>query len=97
MDKMVIPSITVICYLMGEFFKIFILKEKEKYKYIPVIVGFIGGILGIIMNLVSPFASIFNSIMIGIISGLASTGADQVIKQILKGEGNGKDTWNSEK
>lgn len=97
MNNVIVPSIVVICYLFGEFFKIFILKKKQRYKYIPVIVGFIGGILGIIMNLVSPFASIFNSIMIGIISGLASTGADQVIKQILKGEGNGKDTWNSEK
>ena len=38
------------------------------------------------MNLLNPFTDIFNSIMIGIISGLASTGANQVIKQILKGD-----------
>ena len=64
MDKMIIPSITVICYLMGEFLKIFILKEKEKYKYVPVIVGFIGGVLGLVMNIITPFTDIFNSIMI---------------------------------
>ena len=86
MDNMIIPSITVICYLLAETFKIVILKKKTRYKYVPIIVGFIGGVLGLVMNLLNPYTDIFNSIMIGIISGLASTGANQVIKQILKGD-----------
>ena len=83
---MIIPSITVICYLLAETFKIVILKKKTRYKYVPIIVGSIGGVLGLVMNLLNPYTDIFNSIMIGIISGLASTGANQVIKQILKGD-----------
>ena len=88
MDNMIIPSITVICYLIAELFKVVILKKKTRYKYVPIIVGFTGGVLGLVMNLLNPFTDIFNSIMIGIISGLASTGANQVIKQILKGDEN---------
>lgn len=88
MNNMIIPSITVICYLMAELFKVVILKKKIRYKYVPIIVGFIGGVLGLIMNIINPYTDIFNSIMIGIISGLASTGANQVIKQILKGDEN---------
>lgn len=86
MDNMIIPSITVICYLIAELFKVVILKKKTRYKYVPIIVGFIGGVLGLIMNIINPYTDIFNSIMIGIISGLASTGANQVIKQMLKGD-----------
>ena len=46
MDNMIIPSITVICYLIAELFKVVILKKKTRYKYVPIIVGFIGGVLG---------------------------------------------------
>ena len=88
MDNMIIPSITVICYLVAEFFKIVILKKKSKYKYVPIIVGFTGGVLGLIMNILNPYTDILTSMMIGILSGLASTGANQVIKQIIKKEGN---------
>ena len=68
MDNMIIPSITVICYLLAETFKLVILKKKTRYKYVPIIVGSIGGVLGLIMNLLNPFTDIFNSIMIGIIT-----------------------------
>ena len=88
MNDMIIPSITVICYLFAELFKVIILKNKNKYKYVPIIVGFIGGVLGLTMNVLYPFTDIFTSIMIGIISGLASTGANQLIKQI-KGDKDG--------
>ena len=91
MNDMIIPSITVICYLFAELFKVIILKDKTKYKCVPIIVGFIGGILGLVMNLIYPFADLFTSIMIGIISGLASTGANQIIKQLKKVQENGTD------
>ena len=87
MSDLVIPSITVICYLIAELFKVIIFKDENKYKYVPIIVGFVGGGLGVILNLLTPFTDIFTSIMIGIISGLASTGANQIIKQFKKGYG----------
>ena len=88
MNDMVIPSITVICYLFAELFKVIIFKDENKYKYVPIIVGFIGGILGLVMEIINPITQdYFSSIMIGIISGLASTGANQIIKQLKKGYG----------
>lgn len=86
-----IPVIAIICYLVGEFFKLVILKKKSRYKYIPVIVGSIGGVLGLMIYFISPELLLnttnpFVAITIGIISGLASTGGNELVKQILKKE-----------
>ena len=86
-----IPVIAIICYLVGEFFKLVILKKKSRYKFIPVIVGSIGGVLGLIIYFVSPellfnATNPFAAITIGIISGLASTGGNELVRQILKKE-----------
>ncbi|MDE5868233.1 MAG: phage holin family protein [Anaeroplasmataceae bacterium] len=86
-----VPVIAIICYLVGEFFKLVILKKKTRYKFIPVIVGSIGGVLGLIIYFVSPellfnATNPFAAIIIGIVSGLASTGGNELIKQILKKE-----------
>ena len=87
MENLIIPSITVISYLVGEIFKVIILKKKSKYKYIPIIVGITGGVLGLINEILYPvFNNYMESIMIGIISGLASTGANQLIKQMKEGK-----------
>ncbi len=89
MENLIIPSITVISYLIGQIFKVIILKKKSKYKYIPIIVGITGGILGLVNEILYPvFNNYLESIMIGIISGLASTGANQIIKQMKEGEKN---------
>ncbi len=89
MENLIIPSITVISYLIGQIFKVIILKKKSKYKYIPIIVGITGGILGLVNEVLYPvFNNYLESIMIGIISGLASTGANQIIKQMKEGEKN---------
>ena len=37
MEYIGIPSITIICYLVGEIFKILILKKKRRNKSIPII------------------------------------------------------------
>lgn len=91
MEYVSVPVITIICYLIGEFFKLVILKKKSKYKFIPVIVGVAGGILALIIYFISPdlllnTSNPFLAFAIGIISGLASTGGNQVLKQILKKE-----------
>ena len=91
MEMVSIPVITIICYILGEFFKLAILKKKKRYKYIPIIVGSIGGILGLMMYYISPeilfhTTNPFMAIAIGIVSGLASTGGNELIKQIIKRE-----------
>lgn len=91
MEYVGIPSIIIICYLVGELFKLLILKKKSKYKYIPIIVGITGGILGVISYYISPnivlnVESPLVAISIGILSGLASTGSNELIKQIIKKE-----------
>lgn len=89
MEYVGIPSIIIICYLVGEIFKLLILKKKSKYKYIPIIVGITGGILGVISYYISPnivlnVESPLIAISIGILSGLASTGSNELIKQIIR-------------
>lgn len=91
MEIVSIPVITILCYLVGEFFKLVVLRKKKRYKYIPVIVGCLGGALGLIMYYVSPellfnATNPFAAIAIGIVSGLASTGGNELVKQILKKE-----------
>lgn len=85
MELIVIPTLTVICYLSVELFKLFV-----KKKYLPVISGSTGAILGVIAYHVTPTlidnTNILTAISIGIVSGLAATGSNQIIKQLKKGE-----------
>ncbi len=88
MNYIGIPSIIIICYLIGEIFKLLILKKKKNYKYVPIIVGTFGGLLGILTYYISPNI-ILNvedpiiAISLGIVSGLASTGSYEVITKLL--------------
>lgn len=81
-----VPFIVVCCYIIGELFKLIL--NKKTYKYIPMLLSFIGGIIGLLIYLFTPNLSISNniydSILIGIISGTSSTGYNQIIKKILK-------------
>ncbi len=97
MEMVSIPVITIMCYLIGEFFKLLILKSKKRYKYLPIIVGTAGGALGLIIYYISPeilfhITNPFMAIAIGIVSGLASTGGNELVKQILKKMGDTNDT-----
>lgn len=88
MEYIGIPSIIIICYLVGEIFKLLILKKKSKYKYVPIIVGTTGGVLGILSYFISPNIVLnvddpFIATSIGIVSGLASTGSHEIITKIL--------------
>ncbi len=91
MEMVSIPVITILCYFLGEFFKLVILRKKKRYKYIPIIVGGIGGILGLLIYYISPellfnTTNPFVAMAIGIVSGLASTGGNEIVKKILKKE-----------
>jgi hypothetical protein len=89
MEYINIPAIVILCYLVGEIFKLLILKKEEKYKYIPIIVGTTGGLIGLLVYFLYPEMlpggdNPIVAISIGIISGLASTGSDQLIRQLIK-------------
>ena len=91
MEMVSIPVITILCYFLGQFFKLVILRKKKRYKYIPIIVGGIGGILGLLIYYISPellfnTTNPFVAMAIGIVSGLASTGGNEIVKKILKKE-----------
>ena len=84
MQYLGIPSIIIICYLIGEISKL-LLRKKRNYKYIPIIVGISGGILGLISYYISPniVLNVKEPITLGIISGLASIGSHEVIVKLL--------------
>jgi hypothetical protein len=89
MEYINIPAIVILCYLVGEIFKLLILKKEENYKYIPIIVGTTGGLIGLLVYFLYPEMlpggdNPIVAISIGIISGLASTGSDQLIRQLIK-------------
>lgn len=79
-----IPSIVVVCYLIGMFVKNFPKLEK----FIPCICGVCGAILGLLVFYTIPgFIGADNwitAIAIGISSGFAATGVNQVYKQLTK-------------
>ncbi len=89
MSYITIPAIVVICYIVGEVFKLVFTKKTKLYKGIPILVGLVGGVIGVVTYTLNPAIigsppNVLCAAAIGIISGLASTGSHQVIKQILK-------------
>ena len=81
-----VTAIVAICYLIGLAVKAI---PNIKDELIPVIVGACGGALGVAgLYLIPEFpaSDVLNAIAIGIASGLASTGANQIYKQLTKGE-----------
>lgn len=75
-----IPSIIVICYLIGQCVKTTALDNK----HIPTICGICGGILGVVAMFVVPdypANDVLTATAIGIVSGFAATGINQIFKQ----------------
>ena len=98
MELTTVPTIIIICYLIGEIYKVVFKKKKKIYCLLPPIITIIGGVLGVIIYITNKemiaFASnIWMALEIGLISGASSTGANQIIKQILKSKGENKDEW----
>lgn len=93
MEFVSVPIIVVCCYIFGEIYKTLFKENKKAYKYIPVILSIVGGLLGIIIHLTAPNIvfnadNIWVALCIGIVSGASSTGANQIVKQLFKKEGN---------
>lgn len=84
-EAITVPSIIVVCYLIGMIVKLF---GDKADKFIPVTCGVFGGILGILAFYTIPgFLDAQNwltALEVGIVSGLAATGINQVYKQFTK-------------
>ena len=88
MDFTSIPIIVILCYLMGELFKVLFKNKQDLYKLIPIILACFGGLLGILIFLTNPeimlnVSNAWTALGIGIVSGVSSTGTNQIIKQIF--------------
>ncbi|MCI6883962.1 phage holin family protein [bacterium] len=81
-----VACITVICYLAALAIK----QTPLANKWLPTICGVLGALLGLAGyygGMVDfPSADPLTALAVGIVSGLAATGADQVAKQLKKGE-----------
>ena len=88
-----IPIIVIICYIIGEIYKILFKNKKELHKLIPIVLACFGGFLGVLIFLTNPEimfneSNIWASLCIGIVSGVSSTGTNQIIKQIFNNNRN---------
>ena len=83
-----VAAITVIAYVIGLTVK----ASGINNKWIPILCALCGGMLGIVGMFVMPdfpAGDVITAAAVGIVSGMAATGADQMIKQMKDGEGNG--------
>ena len=83
-----VAAITVIAYVIGLTVK----ASGINNKWIPILCALSGGVLGIVALFVMPdfpAGDVITAAAVGIVSGMAATGADQMIKQMKDGEGNG--------
>lgn len=91
MANVCVPIIVIMCYLIGEIYKVILKNNKKYYKLIPLLVPLIGGILGILIYLtdrkmIFNINSIWDALYIGIVSGAGATCTNQIVKQIFKKE-----------
>ena len=88
MEFISIPIIVVICYLIGEIYKVVFKNKKEMYKLIPVLLTLMGGVIGVVLFQVDEtylgVNSIVSALEIGMISGSASTGTYELVNKLWK-------------
>ena len=85
MNLSAIPIILVICYMIGEVFKVVFKKKTKANKLIPMLVSFFGGLLGVVIyytnkEILLNVTIIYDAMLVGIVSWAS---ANQVIKQIF--------------
>lgn len=88
-----VPAIAAIVYFVISIIK-YATNDNEKFKrFIPVVAAALGIVLGIVafyaVPSIIPAENIFVAILIGGASGLTATGANQIIKQLSKGDEDG--------
>ena len=86
LDFALIPSITILCYMIAQGYKAFM--PIYNYKHIPAICMLAGFVIGITSYLFIPgyipAGNVITAAAIGVVSGAAATGVNQVIKQYKK-------------
>ena len=88
MEFTCVPIIIIICYMVGEIYKVIFKNNKNVYKLIPIIVTITGGILAILIYLTSKEIilnadNIWIALEIGLVSGASATTTNQIIKQVF--------------
>ena len=88
MEFTCVPIIIIICYMVGEIYKVIFKNKKNVYKLIPIIVTITGGILSILIYLTSKEIilnadNIWIALEIGLVSGASATTTNQIIKQVF--------------
>lgn len=89
MEFTCVPIIIIICYMVGEIYKVIFKRKEELFKLIPIIVTITGGILAVLIYLTNK-EIIFNAdniwiaLQIGLVSGASATTTNQIIKQVFK-------------
>lgn len=83
-----VPIIVMLCYIMGELYKLLFKNNNELFKLIPIVVACFGGFLGVVIYLTNPeilfnISNVWGALFIGIVSGVSSTGTNQIIKQLF--------------
>ena len=89
MEFTCVPIIIIICYMVGEIYKVIFKRKEELFKLIPIIVTITGGIIAILIYLTNK-EIVFNAdniwiaLQIGLVSGASATTTNQIIKQVFK-------------
>ncbi len=89
-----VPAIAAVVYWVINLIK-YTVGENEKFKrFIPLVATALGVVCGVICYFaipsIVPAQNVLVAIVIGGASGLTATGANQIIKQLTKGDGDGK-------
>lgn len=93
-----VPAIAAIVYWVINLIK-YAVKGNETFKrFIPLIAAGLGAVLGVVayyaVPSIIPAANVVVAIVIGGASGLTATGANQIIKQLEKKDGENNDGKN---
>ena len=89
-----VPAIAAVVYWVVNLIK-YIVGENETFKrFIPLIATALGVVSGVVcfyvLPSIIPATNFLVAIVIGGASGLTATGANQVLKQLTKGDNDGK-------
>lgn len=89
MEFTCVPIIIIICYMVGEIYKVIFKSKEELFKLIPIIVTITGGLLAILIYLTNKEIifdadNIWIALQIGLVSGASATTTNQIVKQVFK-------------
>ena len=88
MEFTCVPIIIIICYMVGEIYKVIFKRKEELFKLIPIIVTITGGIIAILIYLTNKEIifdadNIWIALQIGLVSGASATTTNQIVKKIF--------------